>query len=202
MSPFNARMGQASRGFTLIELGVVMMVVAILAAVLTPVVVTWIDEARVTRAAREAQTIADAVLAFYKNTGKWPIFQSGANITTTSAYYDILMSPGSMPTTSGGSDWLSASRLSLSNALEINSPGYTTLGRFAWRGPYLAAVGSDPWGYAYIVNGKSLRFGVNKAGFVLSAGPDGIIQTPFDQNIGSGSSAVTTGGDDIVARIR
>ena len=190
-----------SGGFSLIEIAVVLVVVAVLAAALTPLVTNYIDEARRTRAARDAQTIAESILAFYRNTGKWPIFQSGVSITTTSLYYDTLFSAGSMPTTTDA-DWTSASRLSLSSVLERNEPVYTTVGRFAWRGPYLTALGTDPWGNAYIVNAKSLRYGVNKAGFVLSAGPDGIIQTAFDQDIGSGSSAVAVAGDDIVARLR
>jgi hypothetical protein len=53
-----------------------------------------------------------------------------------------------------------------------------------------------------VVNADSLKFSVNRAGFVLSAGPNGVIETRFDQNIGSGSSPFGTGGDDIVARFR
>ena len=91
--------------------------------------------------------------------------------------------------------------------VEFNKPGgtanaYTTVGKFAWRGPYAANVGADPWGYAYVVNAGALAFGVNQAAFVISAGPNSKIETAFTQSIGSGSSAVVIGGDDIAARIR
>lgn len=191
---------------------VTLAIIGILAAILTPIVGNYINEARVTRASQDAQTIADAILNFNKNTGKWPIFTDGTNVTVVTSTYLVLSSPGNYPacsvdcTTSGWSP--TAAKLDqLSNALEFNKPGgtanaYTTLGKFAWRGPYATNVGSDPWGFAYVVNAGALAFGVNQAAFVLSAGPNGEIQTAFAQNIGSGSSAFVVGGDDIVARIR
>jgi hypothetical protein len=54
----------------------------------------------------------------------------------------------------------------------------------------------DPWGNAYMVNvGAHATLGVVWA---LSAGPDGIIETPFVQPAGSASVA----GDDRAARVR
>lgn len=192
-------------GFTLIETVVTLVIIGVLAAILTPIVAKYIDESRATRASQEAQTIADAILNFNKNTGKWPIFTTGVNITTSTTIYQVLTSPGTDPACSSCSGtWLPAagSRGSLSDILELNTPSYTTSGKFAWRGPYTNGVGTDPWGNAYIVNAASLAFGLNRAAFVLSAGPNATIETTFSQNIGSGASAVTASGDDIVARIR
>jgi type IV pilus assembly protein PilE len=190
-------------GFTLIEMVVTLGVIAILAAVITPVVGNYIDQARLTRSSQEAQMIADAVLNFNKNTGKWPVFQSGASVTVTTATYNVLVGPGNTPACSGcTATWLSTNSGDLSAILERNTPSYPTTGKFAWRGPYLTNVGSDAWGNKYYVNGPGMAFGQTKAVFVLSAGPNGTIETTFSQNIGSGSSAVTVGGDDIVARIR
>ncbi len=160
-----------------------------------------IDDARVTRAARDTQTIAQAVQNFRKNTGKWPVFVSAASITTSSTIYDVALGPGNDPNPSG-SAWLTGSRGDLDEILVRNVPGYTTAGRFKWRGPYLDELSSDPWGNAYLVNTKSLRFGAKEAGFVLSAGPNGTIETTFQQTTGSGSSAVSIGGDDIATRIQ
>jgi len=190
-------------GFTLIELVVVFAVIAVLAAMLSPVVTKYIEEARITRASQDAQQIADAILNFNKNTGKWPIYKSGVLLTTT---FLTLQGPGSDPSCSScGSTWLpsdSADRGDLGGILELNSLTYTTVGKFAWRGPYMTGVGSDPWGNRYIVNAQSLSPALSRAGFVLSAGPDGIIETTFSQTIATGGSGVTVSGDDIIARIR
>src|SRR6185503_4494633 len=48
-------------GFTLIEIVVTLAIVGVLAAMLTPVVGKYIDEARVTRASDETQTISTAI---------------------------------------------------------------------------------------------------------------------------------------------
>ena len=202
-------------GFTLIEVVVTLVIIGILAAILTPMVNKYIDESRVTRASQEAQSIGDAILNFNKNTGKWPIFTSGVNPTPTTPIYQVLAGPGTTPTcdsvatTCTTATWsaLGSSSETISNQLEFNKPGgtanaYTTVGKFAWRGSYATNIGSDPWGFAYVVNSGALAFGLNQAAFVLSAGPNNKIETAFTQNIGSGSAAVTTGGDDIVARIR
>ena len=47
-----------SSGFTLIEVVVTLMIIGVLAAILTPLVTKYIDDARTTRTAQEAQTIA------------------------------------------------------------------------------------------------------------------------------------------------
>src|SRR5438132_7151108 len=85
-------------GFTLIEIVVVLFVIGILAAILTPLVNKYVDDARITRANQEAQTIADGILNFNKNTGKWPIFTSGVNPTTTTPIYQVLQGPATYRT--------------------------------------------------------------------------------------------------------
>ena len=62
----------------------------------------------------------------------------------------------------------------------------------------------DPWGNAYVVNAGGLKPGLNPvlAGYVLSAGPNGIIETKTDQSIGSGSPSFEVKADDVHARIR
>ena len=195
------RSALSSSGFTLLEMIVVLVVVGVLATILTPKLTRMVDEARIVRASNEVQEISKAALNFRQNTGRWPIFQSGVSITTGSDIYDVLVGPGSDPD-AGSTLWLTGAQGDIEDVLLRNTPLYTTVGRFQWRGPYLGELGSDPWGNAYLINTKTLRFGGSEAGLVLSAGPNGTIETTFQQTIGSGSSAVTIGGDDIAARIR
>ena len=187
----------------MIELIVVLVVTTIIAAILTPMLTDLINEARVTRAQLETLNISRAIGNFNKSTGKWPIFKSGVGIGPASDYYEILVTPGTLPA-SNDAEWLPAGseQGDLGDILDLNAPGYGTNGRFAWRGPYTIELAADPWGNAYIVSAKSLRFGVKKAAMVLSAGANGLIETTFDQDLGSGAAAVTVGGDDIVSRIR
>jgi len=60
------------RGFTLIEMVVILGVLAILAAILVPVVEKSINEARVARARNEVQIIAAGMINSYKNVCRWP----------------------------------------------------------------------------------------------------------------------------------
>lgn len=199
-------MSKEPHGFTLIEVIVVVSIIAVLAMMITPLIDRHLNDARITRAASEAQTIATAMLNFNKDTGKWPIFQLPAtNITTTSAIFTTLYSPGTYPTPSvDAASWApaTAARGPIRDQLEFNQPLYGTSGKFAWRGPYVTNAGEDPFGNAYVINASNLAFGATSAAFVLSAGPDGTIQTTFAQSIGSGSTAIAVGGDDIAARIR
>ena len=48
----------SSKGFTLIELAVVLAVLAVLAGTLTPMVVGFVDQARITRAAADVRAVA------------------------------------------------------------------------------------------------------------------------------------------------
>lgn len=198
-----------NRGFSLIEVAVSITIIAILVGMISPLVSRYIDEARVTRAATEAQTIASAMLNFNRDTGKWPIFQpvTGQNplqITSTSMIYSVLYAPGNLPQRIVDSAlWNPATQGSIIDQLENNLPKYSTSGKYAWRGPYLSSTASDPWNNAYLVNASNLAFGVTTvAALVISAGPNQRIETLYTQSIGTGSSAVVAGGDDIIARIR
>ena len=174
------------------------MVVGILAAILTPIAGSMIDDARATSAERDAREIARAVQNFRKNTGKWPIFVSGVSSTTSFTVYDVLLGPGNDPQPAG-SAWLTDNRGDWDAILVQNTPDYTTSGSFKWCGPCVAEPLSDPWGNAYLINTKNLKFGVKEAGLVLSAGPNGTTDNTFQQTIGAGSSAAVIGSDDIAA---
>src|SRR5437867_4926123 len=65
-----------SRGFTMIEMVVVLAVIAILAAILTPIVTSYIERARVDSATNDVKKIAAAIVQFNTDTKVWPIYSS------------------------------------------------------------------------------------------------------------------------------
>lgn len=196
-----------SSGMTLLEIVVVLAVVAALAAVLTPIVSGYLEDARLQRARSDAGTLADALLQAQRDLGDFPIFVDGSPSARTlddPSTFDVLLGPGRVPSFAGAG-WSTAhdggsDADQLADQLVSNAPGYPTQGRFAWRGPYVEEPSADPWGTAYLVNAENLRPAQGDAAFVLSAGPDGTVQTDFDLDRTGGN--VAPAGDDVLVRIR
>ena len=67
-----SRHPHTARGFTLIELTVVLAVLVTLALVLTPSITNFINDSRVARARTDTQTMAAAMIQFYKDNGFFP----------------------------------------------------------------------------------------------------------------------------------
>ncbi len=168
-----------SKGFTLIELAVVLAVIAILAAILTPLVTGYIDQARETRAAGDVRAIGTAILAYQRDTSRFPIYSSIANANSDTAAGDSLWGDGDNPTE--GADWTFSGLTTLGlddylNTNKLSLPATARGGRVSYRGPYLN-IASDPWGNAYIVVAQGLtRTGFTDHGFVISAGANATLE--------------------------
>lgn len=199
------KLSKDKKGFTLIEVIVVIAVVAILAAILTPTITKNIDDSKRARVTNECQVIAASLTSFYKDLGMWP-----ARYNATDNYQYLLYSNGNTPTNSGintqywTGTWGATREDTFTNQLIANTPNttgtpYANTGEFAWRGPYGMEYKADPWSNRYACNVRYIwDVGANNAAWVLSAGPDGVINTRVDQNIVN----PTIGGDDIVCRIK
>jgi general secretion pathway protein G len=194
-----------SKGFTLIELAVVLAIIAVLAAVLTPMVTGYLDQARTARAQADVRTIADAVKLYYRDTGRYPVYTSSANYTsdTTGAIREIATSAGSTPT--AGSGWTLSGTTLATTSLELYlNNDYTSVGTGAFpkagfRGPYVGTVDSDPWANKYLLNATNLVRSSTSHAYVLSAGPNGTVETTRDV---ATTSALAAGADDIIAVIK
>jgi len=81
--------------------------------------------------------------------------------------------------------------------LLLGTPGYNVASAqpHRWRGPYMEGLSADPWGFRYAVNVGLFGGDDGQAVFVLSAGPNGLVETPFAM------VGIQQGGDDIVGLI-
>lgn len=193
------------RAMSLMEIVVILGVLGVLAATLFPIVLNYLEDAKLSKAGADVQTIAGVINRLAKDVGHFPLFEKGTQ-TTGNPDFDILRGPGNNPVDNDGDNkkWLSAKTSELEDHLIKNNPGshkYASDGRFAWRGPYIEKISEDPWGNRYLVNIKNANPADKpaKVVWVLSAGPNGQIETDPDSNADSGPVAR---GDDIAVRIK
>ena len=69
-------------GFTMIEVIVIVAVIAILARVLTPMVVKEIRKSKISRSVSDMETIGTAFAQYYTDSGTWPENYTGAKDVT------------------------------------------------------------------------------------------------------------------------
>jgi len=187
-------------GFTLIEVVIVLAVVAILAAVLVPMVASNLQQARTAKAASDVAAIGQAMVRFRQDLGVWPVRVTAAPLVGAAE----LAGPGTVPPAAAGATWQGrAPTLGLEFHLLENGGAYlrgpSPQGLPAWNGPYLSQIRPDPWACAYLVNAAYLPGGSAPAPalrvYVLSAGADNQTQTDF-----AGTTSV--GGDDVAFRLQ
>jgi general secretion pathway protein G len=65
------------RGFTLIEIMVVVVIIGLLAAVIVPTVISKVDEARVAKAKQDIQSLETALTMFRLDNSKYPTTEQG-----------------------------------------------------------------------------------------------------------------------------
>ena len=205
---------RGERGFTMLEIIVVLAVVAVMAGVLSPMILNYVDDARKAKAESDVRTLSSLILQLTKDVQHFPIYFDGTK-TTGDPDIELLQGPGNDPAENdaSGHGWLPATskKDDLENHLLINKPGgttsttsppkYATSGRSSWRGPYTDQLTPDPWGNRYLVNIKNGDPGAaaGKVIWVLSAGPNGKIETDPTALTDSGP---VPGGDDVAVRVR
>jgi len=195
------------RGFTLIEMIVVLAVIAALTAVLTPMVISYIKDAKLQRAQSDVKMIGSAIGAFNKDMREWPIWAAGAATTAGDVKHALLSSAGGDEPGDTLEFLVAGAVLGTTDTLEdqliTNVPAYPTTGKRKWMGPYLEKMSEDPWGNKYYVTvfglqPANLTPGSEKAVFVVSAGPNEELETDLNVSV----TAFSAGGDDITYRIQ
>jgi prepilin-type N-terminal cleavage/methylation domain-containing protein len=66
------RVGRSSRGFTLIELAIALVVIAIVAAIAIPAYFGLLSNTRAAQAVADLQALRAAVYLYYGDVGRWP----------------------------------------------------------------------------------------------------------------------------------
>jgi len=182
------RYGRSSKGFTLVEVVVTLSVVAILSAILIPLISNNIRSAKFARARSDVDAIKDAIIKFRYDLGKWPVYNSA------NTFNNLLYGEGNRITSSSW-ETSAGTKLSLRYNLIDNTNNYqkgpSKDGTPAWNGPYIGKVKQDPWNNAYYVNSVALNIN-NRRVWVLSAGQDKAIAAPLN-----GSSDPPANSDDI-----
>jgi general secretion pathway protein G len=173
------------KGFTLIEVIVVVGIIAILAGILVPLIFKEIDESRITRAVADTKSISTAMIVFKKDTAQWPVMDESCDPNVT-----LLSGAGNLPANLGESGFDTGVASSYdshfsTDANECYAP--------KWKGPYMAMVTADPWGNSYITNANSFET-EGQPLWIISAGPNRRLETA--------ANSTTLQGDDIGLRMK
>ena len=199
------------RGFTLIEIVVVLSVIAILLAILIPAIEKNVADAKRARAASDVQTLAQAIIQFRNDVLQWPAKTNTGDPAAVLVGTQPNVDTTRIPPPAGGDPSLNWNRTPAETIyFQLINPGLPTPTVYpyvnpnphnypSWNGPYVNEIKLDPWGYAYLVNVAYLEGGSSPDStrhvWVISGGPDNLMETPFD-----GSS--DPGGDDIAVPLQ
>ncbi|MFA6217865.1 MAG: prepilin-type N-terminal cleavage/methylation domain-containing protein [Candidatus Omnitrophota bacterium] len=132
-----------SRGFTLVEIIVVISVIAILAGVITPNAYRAIEKAKISRATQEVRAIKTASIAFFNDLGLWPGSQWGVMPANPATGYED--DPYSKAPYGEG---FCTPPIVHSGCAERQLIGNNAIA--FWQGPYLDKWSISPWGWPYM----------------------------------------------------
>lgn len=172
----------SSLGFSTTEAMTVLASMSVLSGAAAPAIGDYIARAQDVRARNDVDAIATALVNLVNDVGTMP--QPGIEPPV------LLVSGGHVPRVSNAAadlwaitvDNVRARRLDgylIDNTIACPVRGGSS--RTGWRGPYLNRLDSDPWGNRYAVNVGVLERRAGSAVVVLSAGPDEVVDTPFEQ---------------------
>lgn len=207
-------MKKRAKGFTLIEIVVVLAIIATIAAFLTPMLFDYLKESKTSRAKADVRNIAASIANFNRDLQVYPIYKATTKADSATVLVLHTNEGNQAGLDTGITGWTTAEDTSggtiqvldkalLDGKLADASTLYTNVVKKPgeWKGPYMTDFKADPWGNKYYVSAEGMQPGSVKAAFVLSAGPNGKIETALQQDA-AGATVFAVGGDDVAYRIK
>ena len=187
-----------NKAFTLVEIIVILAVVSILVAIVTPTVLKYISEAQESRAEEDVRNLSVVINDLIKDTGQYP----GSKLPVVGGIQTTyICGPG---TKLGGAWGDGTTCADIIMHIVENDPSqdgnagstgdYRTTGRRKYKGPYVQILNEDPWGNAYQINATTLIGGNTSPTWIISAGPNGTFDTA--------PTATAITGDDMGVRVK
>ncbi|MBI4264649.1 MAG: hypothetical protein HY657_09750 [Acidobacteria bacterium] len=182
-------------GFSTGETAAVITATSILSATAAPQLQEYIETARATKATGDVRVIALSIIRLMAHVGRVGGHQRERP--------SLLVSAGGVPAAASPdhASWTLPLDGRVVQALEAhlvdNAASYAVGAAqpLRWRGPYLEGLSSDPWGSRYAANVGLLGGTRGQVVIVLSPGPNGIVETPFEM------VGLRLGGDDVAGLI-
>ena len=163
------------RGMSFYETTAVIAMSAIVAGIAIPVALDRIEKAKVSRGANEAITLANALMRFFQDTGKWPaeveirragsstcFLQTGVPATDPNLG-TLLPEVGQQGLGVDASQFLGRPCSTLTPLVMLNINDFlvrkpSEVDYPNWAGPYTEPIASDAWDRAYLINVLPLIF--------------------------------------------
>lgn len=168
---------------------------------LTPVMAAEQADAKLVRAQADMKNIQAALDRFKSDYTLWPNRVDGAVPATNTV--EVLFSEGNVITSPG--TWPVDNPLVYKQLVGYFVDNDRNYPAKKWKGPYLKET-ADPWGNTYLVGVKNLENSLPV--WIISAGPDGILQTPIDSPVCMDGRSLDPGtglatfGDDICLKFK
>jgi type IV pilus assembly protein PilA len=139
---------QVQKGFTLIELMIVVAIIGILAAIAIPAYQDYTIRSQVTEGLNLASAIQTGVAETFANTGTWPVDLTGAggnNASMPTGKYvgSVSVANGTVKIIYGGGTAIQANTNIVGMELDLR-PTIDTNNDVIWNCGYKATVGADP----------------------------------------------------------
>jgi hypothetical protein len=182
-------------GFSTAETTAVIAATSILSATATPHIQEYLENAKTVKAIGDTRVIALSIVRLASD-----VQQIRSDQTVPPS---VLVTEGEVPAAANpdARPWTRAVEgrevQPLAAHLMSNDAGYPIERGHPrrWRGPYMVGLSPDPWGSRYAVNVGLLEGTGGHAVVVVSPGPNGAIETPFE------AVGLQPGGDDVIGLI-